>query len=366
MLLGTVLERQGDSEGARDAFTDARGYAYSLTNGALRAELAYYEAAAAWRRRDFADAVTIATEALAQPVIPGDDAHMLGVWHAFLYELLGLTHGMREDHESQIGLLRRGLEAVSSLPDRDVWAEASLLNNLASLVTEQTLPAVAKELRKRAESLPWNAETAAWAYNVYRALGWSEALAGNELAAFRDLREAESLAPSIPRRIEAILDRAFLFGAIGERVSSRERFDEAERFCSLVDWNEASGEDRYALLWGAELASAFDARRASAILSKYTSIRKPMNKSLVASTHHRRWQAYEHDAFGAVAAANGELATAIEHLTRALEIWDGLRFGWRAAKTAATIARISGSATQADAAHQRAAAFPHSWLARPA
>ncbi|MGZ3504689.1 MAG: hypothetical protein ACXWNJ_12790 [Vulcanimicrobiaceae bacterium] len=367
MLLGTVLERQGDDEGACDALTDARGYVFSIRSEALRAELAYYEAAAAWRRRDFDDAVRIATEILAQQLTPsGDSLGTPQVWHGFLFELLGLTHGIREDHDAQVGLLRRGLEVLSSLPDRDVWSEASLLNNLSSLVTELPLRAVAQEIRARAESLPWSPETDAWAYNVYRALGWSEALAGNELAAFRDLREAEALAPSVPRRIEAILDRAFLFGAIGERVSARERFDEAARYCSQVNWNETIDEDRYALLWGAELAATFDSKRASAMLRKYTAIRKPMNQSLVASTHHRRWQAYEHDAFGAVAAANGDVTKALDHLAQALKIWDGLKFEWRAAKTAATIARVSGSTIEADAACRRAAAFPQSWLARPA
>ncbi|MDP9024911.1 MAG: hypothetical protein M3N13_06050, partial [Candidatus Eremiobacteraeota bacterium] len=239
-------------------------------------------------------------------------------------------------------------------------------NNLASIIPEVRMPHVAQVVREYAAQLRWNAEMPGWAYNVYRALGWSEALEGNEIAAFRDLREAEKHAPSVPRRIEVILDRSFLFASIGEKISAQERFDEADQLCSKVDWNATEGEDRYALLWGAELAAAFDPRRAAAMIRRYKTIRKPMNPALVANSNLRRWQGYESDAFGVVAGANGDIEDSLRHLQNGLNIWDSLGFEWRAAKTARAIARVTNAEAHRSDAAKRGSSYAQSWLGRPA
>ena len=367
-LLGTILDRQGDTEGANEAWVEARRFSSGVAASAIKAELNYYVAASAWSSKDFDEAEEIARESLAE--YHGDESdggvYPVAVSLAFTYELLSAIEGVRERYETQIGLLQRGLAVLASAPARHVWAEASLLNNLASIIPEVRMPHVAQLVREYASQLRWNSEMPGWAYNVYRALGWSQALEGNDIAAFRDLREAETHAPSVARRIEVILDRSFLFASIGEKISARERFDEADQLCAKVDWNATEGEDRYALLWGAELAADFDPKRAAAMIRRYKAIRKPMNPLLVASTNLRRWQAYESDAYGVVAGANGDVQDGLRHLQNALQVWDSLGFEWRAAKTARAIARVTNAERHISEARRRASSYSQSWLGRSA
>ncbi len=335
----------------------------------MRAELNYYVAVSAWRSKDIHEAQRIARESLAE--VQHAEHGSAGPYPAaasiaFTYELLSVIEGLNERYESQVAYVRQGFSALSSAARPQIWTEASLLNNLASVITEMRMPDVTQFVRKHASALPWSGEMPGWAYNVYRALGWSEALEGNEMAAFRELRTAEAHAPTLPRRIEAILDRSFLFGAIGESFSARERFDEAQQLCALVDWNATQGEDRYALLWGAELAASFNPKRAQAMVTHYNAIRKPMDPMLVASGTLRRWQAYEDDALGTVAAANGNIDVGLQYLQSALRTWDRLGFTWRAAKSARAIASFTKAESDVADAVRRAASYQRSWLGRSA
>ena len=366
-LLGTILSRQGDEDGANAAWVDARKHIFGAAAPALRAELNYYVALSAWRSRDLREARRIAHESLTEAEhsqYSSGARYPAAVSIAFTYELLAIIEALDERHVMQVEYLRQGFSALSAATRPHVWAEASLLNNLASVITEVRMPDVTEFLRARASAVPWNGEMPGWAYNVYRALGWAEALEGNEIAAFRELRKAEAHAPTIPRRIEAILDRAFLFGAIGEALSARERFDEAEQLCALVDWSTTEGEDRYALLWGAELAASFNPKRAQAMITRYNAIRKPLDPMLVARGTLRRWQGYEYDAFGTVAAASGDLVTGIHFLRNALQSWDRLGYTWRAAKTARAIASFTKAESDIADAAARAASYHRSWLGR--
>lgn len=365
-ILGTILDRQGDEIGSDSAWTQAREYLCGSAAPALRAELNYYVAVSAWRTKDVDEAQRIARDSIAEVegarrVAPPNPA---AVPIAFTYELLSVIEALNERYKSQVAYLRSGFSALSSAAEPHVWAEASMLNNLASVIPEVHMPDVTDFVRRRVSTLPWNGEMPGWAYNVYRALGWTEALEGNDIAAFRELRNAEAHAPTLPRRIEAILDRSFLFGATGDALSARERFDEAAQQCSLIDWNTTQGEDRYALLWGAELAASFNPKRAQAMVAHYNAIRKPLDPMLVASGTLRRWQAYEHDAFGTVAAANGNVEAGLHHLRNALLTWDRLGFTWRAAKSARSIASITKAETDVADAARRATSYHRSWLGR--
>jgi hypothetical protein len=368
-LLGTILDRQGDELGADSAWVQAREYLCGVAAPSVRAELNYYVAVSAWRSKDFQEAARIARESIAELAYgppDSDEPHPAAVSTAFTYELLSGIEAMNERYESQVAYLRQAFSALSSATQPHVWAEASLLNNLASVITERRMPQVTDFVRERASGLQWSGEMPGWAYNVYRALGWSEALEGNEIAAFRELRNAEAHAPTLPRRIEAILDRSFLFGAIGEVLSARERFDEAEQLCALVDWDCAQGEDRYALLWGAELAASFHPKRAQAMVTRYNAVPKQMDPMLVARGTLQRWQAYEFDALGTVAAANGNLEVGVQHLRNALGIWDRLGFAWRAAKSARALASFTKNESDVLDAKKRAASYHRSWLGRSA
>jgi hypothetical protein len=247
-----------------------------------------------------------------------------------------------------------------------VRAKASLLWNLSTLVSELRIRGVADMLRERVASLDWTPpETAAWGYDIYRALGWNEALSGNHAQALCDMRESHSLAPTIAWRIESMLDWAYLFHQTDQGLAARERIDEALLLFKHVDW-AASDEERLVLLWAAEICAQVDPERSRVLLQQYKSIRKPLDPALVASKHVRKRQACEHDAYGTVAAATGAHTIALNHLRAALQTWDDLKFEWRAAKTANAIASITNSTEDIAGARRRAEPFANSWLARGA
>jgi tetratricopeptide (TPR) repeat protein len=364
-LLGTVLERQLDVEHAVQAFVEARAYAYGIPSVALNAELAYYEALGAWRRHDFEQVEAIAAETLQETRTAWDEPHSypIEVSHALLHELLALVCSARKQHEVQIDHFKQALQTLSTMRQRHVWAEAGILWNFTELVPELRIADVAILMREHAETLPWTSETAAWAYDVYRSLGWNEALCGNYVGAFRDMRVAHNHAPTMAWRVESILDRAYLFCQIGESVSACERLEEADQFCKQIDW-ACSDQERYVLLWAAEIAADIDAERASRLLAQYKFIRKPIDPILAASVNARRWQAHEDDAYAAVEAAKGQTDAALAHLRSALATWDDLKFEWRAAKTANAIASITKAIEDIAGARRRAEPFAKSWLAR--
>jgi tetratricopeptide (TPR) repeat protein len=367
MLLGTVLDRQGDYESAAEAFLNARAYVYSIPSVALHAEFALYEPLSAWRQCDFELVENIVSESLHEAVTVYDEPHIypLEVSRAFMYELLALVQGVRERYEAQIDFLKQGFKALDQSAQQHVWAETGLLWNFATLVPELRLPNVADMLRERAESLEWPPETAARGYIVYRALAWNEALNGNYVSAFRDLRKSQDLAPTIAWRIESILDRAYLFHQTDQSLAAQEGFDAAIHLFTHVDW-AGSEEERVVLLWAAEICAQLDVERASMLLEQYKSIRKPIDPALMASKGIRKCQACEHDAYGAVAAATGAPTIALTHLRTALQTWDDLKFEWRAAKTANAIASITNSTDDIAGARRRAEPFAKSWLARSA
>ncbi|HEY8297687.1 MAG TPA: hypothetical protein VIG32_06660 [Candidatus Baltobacteraceae bacterium] len=367
MLLGTILERKNDRDGADEARLDARAYAFSIPSVALHSELRYYEAHAAVLRRDLPTAQKIAQEALSE--VPGshDEPHSrpLGVARAYLFELLGFIEGHHGRFHDQIACLSSALYELDTLDRRDVWAEASLLNNLASVVGELYVPHIETTMRSRAESLPWSTETHGWAYNVHRALGWHSALAGDVSNCMRDLREADVFATSNAWRIDALLDRAYLFHELGEANAARDRLDEAHRLSQTVDWASTDGEERLALLWLAENMASHNMAHAAFVVNQYKAIRKPLDPRF-AYSNDRRFRGHELDALGAVAALTGQTMRGLTMLNEARDLWQTLGFAWRAAKTARTIARITHSESDLAEARHRAAPWPNSWLANAA
>lgn len=367
MLLATTLERMGDQEGANEAFFDARALALGVPSVALHSELSFYEAQAAWFRRDEASLKTIVAEALAERPAPYDEAHAypLQVSRAFMHELLGLTSAQRGAFRDQLAHLSAALSQLNELAYRDVWCESSLLDNLSALIADIYLPDVEKTVRARAQSLPWSPEVGLRAYNVHRALGWSAALRGDQVTALRDLREADVLAPSPAWRIEALLDRSYLFGELGESHAAHDRFDEAARLAQGIDWRSSEGEERYALLWLAEITAPYDAPRAEAVLGLYDSLKRPIDARFAAPTD-QRLHGLRLDAAGAVSAAQGNTTRALAQLQEARDLWTSLGFEWRAAKTARALARVTNADDHVADARRRAAPWPQSWLARSA
>jgi hypothetical protein len=368
-LLATILNRRGDDAGANDAFINARAYAFGYPSRALHSELSYYSAYAAVLRRDLDAAKSIAAQALAleQPPIGCDAPHSypLEVSRAFLHELLGFVNGHCGRFDAQIANLYDGLMELNGLGYRDVWTEASLLYNLAEVIRDLYRPDVEKDLRVRAKSLPWSAETHLQAYEVYRALAWHAALAGDVQGAMRLHRDADNYAPSSASRVESLLDRSYLLREVGESVAAYNALTEAYRLAMALDWNAHEGEERLTLLWLAENMAYHGMPTATVVADKYKAIGVPIDRRFASPTD-QRVRARELDALGTVHVVTGQHLRGLTMLYEALQTWDSLGFAWRAAKTARTIARVTGSENDVANARRHAAPWPNSWLAQAA
>jgi hypothetical protein len=251
-------------------------------------------------------------------------------------------------------------------PQRDVWLRASLLRKLAPLVLDLHLVDEAAVLGLEASRMPWTQEIRTVRYEVRRALAWHAALRGDHFAAFARFRECIDLAPADPWLVASMLDRANLAAELREHVIHREEMLRAGDLARSIEWAGVRADESRIQLDLAEAYARHEPALARYWLDRFSRDWVERERTFAGIVNDRRPMAAEHDATGAVLAAEGRITDGVTKHRAALAIWDGLQCGWRAARTALAIARLTGSAGDALAARERTAAFRGSWLARRA
>ncbi len=354
-LLGTALARRGTFDEAQEALVNADTYATSSADGELITEAAYYRALTAFMRGDFVQAENIASETLDEQ---GGSAH------ARLLELLGLVAGLRGDVERQMTMLLAANEHLTRLSARDVWLEASMLNNLAVPVAEGNPPKLAAFVRDRANTIAWNDELRPLRFHVTHHLAWLEALAGNHLAAFRHFKSAIDLAPTLPRRAEALVGRGYLARELGEPVNAAECIADAEELARQIDWNATDDDEREALLHLATLIAPSNAERADQYMDRYKAIPKPIDRLNIAAHGNPFFRAKEAYAFGLVAGKLHGASFGLDLLREAFGLFRSVSSNWRAAVVALDLYELVGDRAMLHYAREHAARIPQSWLAR--
>jgi len=354
-LLGTALARRGEYDNAHEALANAQSYAVSTSDRELITEAAYYRALTAFMSGDLAQTEDIASETL-------DDQG--GSAHARLLELLGLVAGLRGDVERQIMMLLAANEHLMRLSARDVWLEASMINNLAIPVAEANPPKIAAFVRDRASAIEWNDELRPVRFHVTHRMAWLDALAGNHLAAYRNFRAAVRLGPETAHRALAFVGLGYLAREMGEAINAAECIAEAEDLVREFDWSTADEVERLVLLHLATLVAPSDPVRAAQHIDRYKTLPKQINSMYSAAHGNPRYRAEEAHAFGAVANARDGAAFARPLLTEAHWLFHSVSSGWRAAAVALDLYEIDGDPAMLTYAREHAARIPHSWLAR--
>lgn len=366
LLLGRSLDRIGRRDDALAHFAAAEQVA-SHIGGALAAELAFARGDAAHRAHDERAAQRFVRAGRKVQPIDGDP-HTLpfAVVRAQLLELSGATAATESEYGRQAALLVEAWSALAGAEDgeRDVWVQASVLQRLAPLVCDLHLVDEANLLWHAESTVAWTADVAGARYVVNRALAWNAALEGNHLAAFARFRECAELAPTIPWRIASTLDRAFLASEMRQDVILHEEMLRASTFARSVAWDSVVGEEATVLLEIAEAHARDDGELARHWLSRYKPERNPTDDAPSVGSADRRQQAIEQDAHGAVFAAEGFVPDAVAARRDALATWDDLDHGWRAARTAVALARLTGEPRDVQVAVRRAKTFRRSWLGR--
>jgi tetratricopeptide (TPR) repeat protein len=354
MLRATAYHRAELPDEAERSLFEARAYLWSTHHAELQAELEYYEGVYAWSSRDLDRASQHARAALNEA--------SLSV-HARALELLGAIAASSGNYLGQANYLERALTHIESFSERDVWVEAHILYNLSILVRELHLDSIVDRVGRRVESLPWTNETAVPRFEALRHVAWCNALSGNHVKAFRLLPESAEIAPTIPWRILAFLDRSMLARDMGETLFAEDEMQGAEAIAEGFDWTTSSGDERLALLQLAELTAQRAPERARHYIERYRAIKRRMS-ALHAFRADRRLRALECYAEAIVVRAHNQNDRAILLLSEAFEIWSAIGYAWRGVVSSLLLYELTEEPHFRACASDNIQRFSASWITR--
>jgi len=367
ILRGAAETRNRQFDAARETLDTARVLALGSSSMALEAECHFYDAVWSFSTHNGSDADQAVERALtveAPPYDVGGYFVPLANSRARALQLRGLVDAASERYGDQVNLLRLALEELRKAETGDLWVFASLLMNFAFHVRDFDLVDDAAMLRREIERAKWPDELAPMKFEIRRALGWSSALRGDHLNAFREFRAMSQCADTSARKILAGVDRSYLARELGETHSAQDELEHAAKLASSVNWNDV-GEERIGLAQLAQEVAAFDPHHASVLFARYKELKGRLAPNMLNNVD-RRVTAFELLAEGTVLRANGSVPAAMQRFERAFDIWDKLGYKWRAATAALPLAEVLQESRYVDHVRREAASRPNSWLARRA
>ena len=276
----------------------------------------------------------------------------------------GVVSAACEDYHTQLAFVRRAVQELLGSADADLWLTSSAMKQLAVHVRDFDLPGDAETLRSWLERNDLPSDLSPMRFEMHRALGWSSALRGDHLGAFRDFRLMGSYATTAPYQILASVERAFLMRELGESHSAREQIEYAATLADRVDWN-AVGEERIGLAQLAQEVAAFAPARARVLLDRYLAIKVALPPGVLNATD-RRARAFEDLAEGTVLQANGQADAAQVALLRAFTVWNAIGYSWRAATAAIPLFELTAAPKFAKYVCDEVGRRPNSWLEKRA
>jgi tetratricopeptide (TPR) repeat protein len=367
-LRAALQTRLSDFDTARQTLDNGRVLALGSASASLEAEFHYYDALWSLGTDNFDEADKLARIALE--VAPGfydSDPYFVPLANsrARALQMRGLVAAAKERYEEQADFFRDAIEELKSASTADIWLTASSLTNLAFHVRDFDLVDDAAMLRREIERAKWPDELAPMKFEIRRALGWSSALRGDHLNAFREFRAMAQCADTPARKILASVDRSYLARELGETHSAQEELEYAAKLASSVEWKKV-GQERIGLAQLAQEVAAFDPHHAGILFARYKELGGRRLAPNMLNNVDRRVQAFELLAEGTVLRANGSVPAAMQRFMRAYDIWDKLGYRWRAAMAALPLAEVLQEPRYVEHVKREAASRPNSWLARRA
>jgi DNA-binding CsgD family transcriptional regulator len=280
------------------------------------------------------------------------------------YVLRGWVHaGKNADAQGQARDYVRALDEFDFMARPDLRLRLNTLLTLTALARELGLERIAERVRAAYEAMSPTSGMYVQYFKMTRILGWIDALAGNELSAFRHFRQAADLAPSELWRVQCVADRATLARATGERAFMLDQLYAAHDLASRLSWNDAVEEDRITLLTLAELFGDVDPGIAQRYLAQFRSLRTPMDRRM-GFANDARVRALEAYPAGTALLRIGELAAARQMLAEAYDIFSTFDYGWRAALAALQLHKATREPNWLSLARKAISRWPKSWIAR--
>jgi hypothetical protein len=367
ILRGALYSRHRDFDRARDTLDDARVFAFGAASAATEAEYHFYEAVHAFAIGDLDG-----TDQKAQSAFAVERSRFADYGRTFVpientlartLLLRGHVAAAREKYREQLDFVRDAIELADRAESPDLWISASFLMHLAFHVRDFDLVEDAQTLRTR-DSKTWPAELNPMKFEIHRALGWSSALRGDHLNAFREFRRMSDYATTSARKVLATVERAYLSRELGESHAAHDAIEYASKLSDTVNWNHV-GEERIGLAQLAQEVAAFDPPRAKMLFDRYRAIKSKLSPGLLNAVD-RRPRAYEALAEATVLRANGSVPAAAQRFGEAFKIWDSMGYRWRAATAALPLAELLKLPPYTDYVRREAAERPNSWLQRRA
>ena len=348
----------------RQIFEKARDNVFASDCAELIFEFHYYDALFDWNLGNFDEGQAKILHSLEAINVPSDPnyAVSLGALRARSVQFLSNVHSVNEQYEDQARLLHEALEEYDRAAYSDVYTESFILMNYSAIVRELGV-ADGDSIRARYRRIAWTPFLAAHAFHVMRSFGWFNALRGDHLGAFRDLREAGSIANSPILELLAILDRALLAQGLKEQLTAREELERAQDIAARINWSEVTSDLRVGLLMLAQALAKSKPRAARVALDRFHGIATNMSPNQVAH-FDRRLKAEEFYTIGVVGKAEGREGEAIDPLVAAFDIWASIGYGWRAALAAIELAELTQDSRYVGFAAAEAMKHPSSWLAQ--
>jgi hypothetical protein len=356
------MRRDDDAE-MQLTLSNARAYVYSAMSPALEAELTFVEALVFAMGGDVDAAAPVARSVL-DFTADGELEYVVPLAHtrARALDLLAFIAARREDDGARRDLLRAALDACDGSARRDIAFEANVLANLAIYAREFGDDG---SVRARFERMPDVEQLRSQRYEILRSLAWSNALVGNNLGTFRDLRDASETAPTTATKIRAIVDRAYFASELGQGLIAREEIDFAVRLSERVDWSAVAHQEREldALLSLGVALIPVDVERARNVYERYRKLKPKLSPESLA-TIDRRARAEEITAEAKISSADGDERRAVSLFLEAFETWDARGYRVRAALVARELSALGAGERFAAYVAEEAARLPKSWLAR--
>lgn len=368
IIRGAIQTRLRQFDAARETFDLAGVLALGSASCALEAEYHFYEAVWFFSIESMERAFG-ATEQVLSVEAPSYDAGGYFVpltdSRARVFQLRGLLAATAERYSEQAHEIRLAIDEARLAKKPDLWIYATFLMNLAFHVRDFDLVDDAAMLRREIEKAKWPDELAPMKFEIRRALGWSSALRGDHLNAFREFRAMSQCADTPARQILAGVDRSYLARELGEKHSAQDELEHVAKLAGSVDWKNV-GEERIGLAQLAQEVAAFDPHHAGILFARYKELGGRRLAPNMLNNVDRRVQAFELLAEGTVLRANGSVPAAMQRFMRAYDIWDKLGYKWRAATAALPLAEVLQEPRYVEHVKREAASRPNSWLARRA
>jgi DNA-binding NarL/FixJ family response regulator len=356
LLLGAAHARAGDHHSAHSKLLLAiRELKADDTPQAsqLKAELAYQSSAGLWMQRKFDDA----ERALAPALVARDSNSYVDA-----LVLSGALYAARGRLENQASTLLEALRVVLSAQTRDVYRWGYVVSQLALLSRELPSPSVRSAALEQIARVPWTDDLSEPRYVALRGVGWRCALEGDYFNAFRYLKQAGTGAPTLPWRVLACCDRAYLATSLGEARWGEQELREAAELADEVEWRAIGGEERFALVLLAELHAPVDGALALSYLARFQETGDRYD-AVLSSNADRRVEGMLAYSLGYVRQHLGDMEEAEASYRKAFAIYDKIGYDWRAARAAMGLFEVNRDTSWLDVAAKKLKPYPLSWLA---